>query len=411
MPESVALGKWGTIAVLALLVAVFIGLAFFIHKLRKSFLEGCVSNNQIVLFSERPMGLPQGTVRSILALLIVVFSITFIAIFGDNVPEALLAILGTVLGFYFGSRGASKDQSSGELFKHQADQLKTAQDDASTGEIGGLLKKVGKGIAMTKAVSAVLPDNLKKKCDDLIGKLEGGVKSVEGLVTDGKLSDAAATVKELYGAFKEGNPAKSVVTKALQSFARVLGTSSPPLALVGSVVGIGAKLTGVLYQKWKARILHLPFSPAVVPLTVVDANTGFSLLNSSPIFKAAFKNELENNDRPFMKSALTDFLRQEDTETVWAKYKDRFESLGQFEEGLEEFRRAAADIELSSAIGADMTAPVSGYKNLVSSIDKLHGDTESKADLDALVGVFEALGTSGEPVVQIFEKVKEEVSS
>ncbi len=65
--------------------------------------------------------------------------------------------------------------------------------------------------------------------------------------------------------------------------------------MISALAGVSTKLAGVAYQKWKASILHLPFSPAVIPLDVVDANTGFVLFLNSPIFKKAFVRELEGN--------------------------------------------------------------------------------------------------------------------
>src|SRR6266571_3204416 len=68
------------------------------------------------------------------------------------------------------------------------------------------------------------------------------------------------------------------------------------------------------YEHWRARVLGLPFSPAVMPPAVVDASTGFTLLIQSEILKEAFAPELQNNDRPFMATLVKDFLEQGDLE-------------------------------------------------------------------------------------------------
>ena len=90
---------------------------------------------------------------------------------------------------------------------------------------------------------------------------------------------------------------------------------------------MGANLTGIAYQKWKARILYLPFSPAALPPASIDANTGFVLFLKSPTLKEAFRPELEANDR--------------------------FESRAAFEKGVDEFRRAVADLELDEVTPTD----------------------------------------------------------
>ena len=250
----------------------------------------------------------------------------------------------------------------------------------------------------------------------MITKLETGVDTVEGLTRSGNAVEAVAKATEAFQLFKTSNPVLDIVKKASQSFGRVLGGTVPPLAIMGAIVGIGTKLVGGNYQKWKSRILHLPFSPAVVPLEVVDANTGFVLFLKSPIFKAAFGKELVDNDRDFMKSAVEAFMRQENTETLWKTYQDRFESRDQFEAGLEEFRQVAASLELKKVIDATPElqtelAEAGGYDALQSSLNQIYADEDARADLDALVTVVEGLQQNGEPVQSIFNKVRGEVST
>ena len=253
-------------------------------------------------------------------------------------PDALTGVLGAVIGFYFGSRSSSRGEEalSNQVKQLQADrsqfvaernqavgerdkavtkrnrvtaereQAVTERDKAiaereqaiaekDTGQTDTLLKKVQKGINLTKTVATLLPKNVRNKYDDLIDKLEQGVKTVEDLKKS-NVTEAAAKAAEAFGLFKTSNPVRDIVEKASKSFGRVLGSAVPSFAIISAVVGVSAKLVGVVYQKWKARILHLPFSPAVVPLEVVDANTGFSLFLQSPIFKSAFIKELEEND-------------------------------------------------------------------------------------------------------------------
>ena len=117
-----------------------------------------------------------------------------------------------------------------------------------------------------------------------------------------------------------------------------------------------------------------------------------------------------------MKSAVEEFLRQENMETLWTKYQNRFESREQLEAGLEEFRQAAANLELKKAIDSAPGLPaelaeVGGPDSLLSHLDGLYADSDARADLDALVTVVEGLQQNGEPVQSIFEKVQKEVSS
>jgi len=56
-----------------------------------------------------PLGLPDGSLRAVLAFLLVAFLgfyvyASVLSLTPFNVPESLLGIIGTVIGFYFGSR-------------------------------------------------------------------------------------------------------------------------------------------------------------------------------------------------------------------------------------------------------------------------------------------------------------------
>ena len=81
--------------------------------------------------------------------------------------------------------------------------------------------------------------------------------------------------------------------------------------------------------------LEMPWQPAVLPLKVIDDNTGLTLLIRSPIFKIAFEKELEGNNRLFM-SMAANALTSGNGEALWNTYKDRFSSRAQFEQGLQQ---------------------------------------------------------------------------
>lgn len=406
----------GTIVMMVLIV---VGFLWYMYDLQRRFFKGCTDDKQLALFFQSPAGLPAGTIRTIIALMLVTASLYFLALSAFKVgqfPEALTTLLGTVIGFYFGSR-ASSGQGD-EALRTQVKDLAVARDEATaakeTNEVDALAKKLHKGIAMSRVAAKVLPEDMRNKYLETIGKLEQGLTLVEGL-KGGNVSEAVAKAKELLGAFQSDNPVKELVQKARESWGRVLGGSVPQVALLAAIVGVGMKLVGVAYDKWKARILHAPFSPAVIPLKLVDANTGFVLLAQSPTFKRAFGPELERNDRPFMETAVKDFLGVDDTEGLWQRYQrtpdgTRFESREEFERGLAEFRRVAAGRELAAEIDPTLIASVGGYEALARAVDRLHTDSEATAHLDAVVLMVERLQQNNEPVQTIFRKALEEAA-
>jgi hypothetical protein len=172
---------------------------------------------------------------------------------------------------------------------------------------------------------------------------------------------------------------------------------------------VGMRLGGAAYEKWKARVLHLPFSPASgIPLQVVDANTGFSLLQQSPIFRTAFSKKMR--DRKFLKSAAVDFVQVGDMNRLWHDYGQRgqFASRQEFEQGLEEFHRAVADAELQAVVDSAWVEPVGDYQQVLSDVDKIHHDPEASADLDALMTTMERLCEENEPVLDMLDEIRKE---
>ncbi len=415
--DGIPATPWIIGTIIFVITAVFGGL-IYMYILQKNFLEACREEKQLSLFFQSPAGLPTGTVRSIIALIIILVCLyisilLFFKVAGNDskFPEVLSGILGAVVGFYFGSRTATKGQD--EALQGEVKKMKEERDlkeSEKTGlQVDGIIRKVKKGIALTKKAAQLLPQNLKEKYNDLVGRLDEGVKTVEGLVGSGNLKEALSKADDLFKLFRKGNPVKEVYANALASFGKVLGGTVPAASAITAIVTIGTKLAGTAYQKWKLRVLNAPFSPAVVPLRVVDASTGFTLLRASPVFKDAFSKELEEKDWPFMES-VTGLLQQEDVEPFWSKYKDRFQSREEFDRGLQELRRAAADLELQGDIDPADLAGAGGYRPLMDSIDKIHNDPDARSALDALVTVTEGLHRDGEPVLSILEKVSKEVT-
>lgn len=403
------------VAAVIFIVVIFGGFMGYMFYLQRKFYQGCREDKQMATFFNSPAGLPVGTIRAIIALIIITVSLALIAInvfvgVGDF-PTVLVGLLGTVLGFYFGSRSSG---TGDEAAQEQIKELKTQRDDVivkqEQSQSDTLLSKVRNGVSMSKAALEFLPEAERKKYGDVVAKIEQGLKVAEEFSKGGDLKTAAAKAGEIYELFKKENPAQGAFSKAVSAFGQVLGNSVPAIAIASSVVILCTKLAGAVYQKWKARILQAPFSPAIMTLNVVDANTGVTLIAKSPIFKKSFSKELDANDRPFIVS-LTALLGQADVDAFWTQYKDRFESLQQFESGLKEFRKAAVDLELESYVTSLLPAEVGGYKGFADAIDKIGSDPQAKASLDELVIVTESLHKNGEPVPVILDKVKSGVPS
>lgn len=397
---------------IVVLFIIFGGSVAFMFVIQRKYLNACIQDNQLAIFAQSPAGMPEGTVRAMISFIIITISLYLsILLFfkvvgsGSSFPEALSSLLGAVVGFYFGSRTGGKGEDAG--LQTQVKDLKTERD---TTESNKLLVNIKKGIDMTKSIVGILPDDQKKKYTDIITKLEQGYDTVKSLASGGGLKDALAKGQELFDLFKKDNPARDIFSKALTSFSTVLGGSVPALAIISTIVGVGVKLVGTEYEKWKKRVLNVPITPAVLTLRPIDANTGFTLLLQCPIFKAAFAQELEGNDRPFM-TRIAELINQPNVDDFWNTYKDRFDSREKFDQGLQELRRATLDSELAADTidRPELFAQAGGVKEFMKSVDRINTNEGAQASLQQLVLVVEQLQKEGEPVPTIFEKVQKEM--
>ncbi len=403
--------QWWIYLTIAVLFIIFGGVIFFMFFLQKKYLEACQRTHQIAVYAKSPAGLPEGTMRAMISFIIIAISLYLCVLLffqivgqGSKFPEALSSLLGAVVGFYFGSRSGKADDG-----KVLQEQLSTIEKERDGEQSDTILSRIKKGIDMSKAAIALLPDEQKKKYGEFIEKLEKGYATVSAIAQGGNVSDALTRGKELFDLFRKENPVRDIFANAIKSLGAVLGGPVPALAVITTVVGCGVKLAGSAYEKWKVRILNVPVTPAVLPLQVVDANTGFTLLLQSPIFKQAFEQKLEANDRPFMVEA-TELLNASDVEAFWNKHKEAFDSMEQFNQGLQQFRRAALDRELIVDTQDDdaLFSQTGGLDKFMKELDRINTDEEAQAALHQLVIAVETLQKQGEPVPAIFEKLKKE---
>lgn len=429
-------GSITDIGLVLVLIVTLGGLVFYLYRLRIDFYEACREANNLQLFADCPMGIPVGSVRSTLALLIVLFAVGYVGVTGvENVPQFLTAIVSTVLGFYFGSRSSSDSRKHiTSVVDKMGKQVESAAagSSASTAsppqpspeapsapgrkeEAQKLLARLQEGLSITEVATSVLPQSLRRQFTSLVEKLQNGADTVQGLLEANSVEDALGKGKELLDRFRTENPVRAVTERALGAFSNVLGAAVKPLPLIGSIVGVATTVKAQVYDRWKRRVLHLSFEPTDLPIERVDANTGFTLLVNTPIMKEAFREELEANDRSFLEDTAEELLSTGELESLWSNYSDRFDSRQQFETGVAALRRAAADLELREELDDALFEEVGGYEQTVAAIDKLHTDEAALGDLDAIMTMFEALRNaddiSASTLQELFETVRSELST
>jgi hypothetical protein len=207
---------------------------------------------------------------------------------------------------------------------------------------------------------------------------------------------------------KEGGVA-ALLAKAVGSFGVALGGTVPPLALAVTVATVAARLSGAAYERWVARVLDAPYTPALFPPTVIDANTGFVLLRKSPRFAAAFAPEIQQGDRAFILDFVQTALSDTGSEGIRDKYPGRFTTLQDIDEALDQFQQAAIELEVSKDLTGDMVADVNGVEPLMRALDRIEANPEARADMDALMLTIDKLRKADQPVEKLVREARQEV--
>jgi hypothetical protein len=169
--------------------ALAFGLGRYAWQLRRDFVAligsaprdpGIAAADRLELFRSSPGGVPEGTVRAVIAIAVVLLALpamVFSRALGLPSTGEFGTIIGGVLGFYFGTRGSGGDAEAArrgaELLRREADAgavaAREAQDAAEaaaaslrdTGEaasrLDALARRAAEGAAVARAVAGLLP--------------------------------------------------------------------------------------------------------------------------------------------------------------------------------------------------------------------------------------------------------------
>jgi hypothetical protein len=404
--------------VIGFLLLMIVGVFFLLYILQKRFLDVCKETNNLQLYTQTPFGVPAGTIRSILALSIVFASICYIAItvlYSETTtfPEVMGGILGSVLGFYFGSRGSVGRANEDVL--QQLNKTSRDRDDAvnnlNKGKLSTVIAQAKAGVAAVKAIRKVLPEQEVKKLNSIINAVNIGINAAEGLAGSGKTAEAIAEIGKSVEKLKENNPMQTVLSSAVGSFGSILSTAFPPLAIATIVIGIGSKLAGAAYQRWVARVLAAPYTPELFPPTVIDSAVAMSIARSSPIFSRAFDKEIKAGNLEYIRNLVRQALSDTADKSFWSKpdIANRFTDLAELDEGIKQIQLAAMTEEVLKDIDPAEMEPVGGTDQFMEAIDKINANENAQKDLDSLVLMMNELKKENQPVQQIFSEALDSV--
>jgi hypothetical protein len=329
------------IIVAVLIFAVGIATAGFLWWLSARFF-GLVQGKQLdsvsmAALKELPMGLPEGTIRAVLALVVAVVGLPLL-LFSETVGSDkaiagyINGIITGVFGFYFGTRtagsptqvlekidkantealtqaklaaqatgAAAQAQNEAEEAKQQLDTVQT-EAAASTAQLGRAdefndkLSAAKRHLSLAKTVldtfgpalpKGVLPDGLR----DIVTAAESAVNAVQGVTgstaTADQLTALASAVDSLTGS--ETSPLGALVSRAAPLLQSVLPKMIPglgPIAGLATLIGLGVKMGSSQFQRWRARVLAAPLAQGLIEFGALSPQLVHAALLNSPVFFA-----------------------------------------------------------------------------------------------------------------------------
>lgn len=378
-------------------------------------------------YCDWPMGVPRGTVRALLALVIVFGSIAFLALSTAiptqyKFPDALTGILGAVLGFYFGKSGsgsAGEGQAvaavtaahaeAREAIKQAQDaqaqtattgqaleKLKAQHDGLANGHLGKITGDLQQAVQIGQTLSTVLPGNFGKTVATATSALSNTLTAVTEL-RKGDLTGAVQQAMKVVNQAAPNMPVVNVLAKAAQMMGPILGTSIPPIALITTLIGIGSKLGSAAYAHWVARIMDLPYTPEQFSPKVFDSNSAESVIMQVPSVLKALQPQLAAGDRSLALTVVQLALAGDGGAALVAKYAQAFGGFSQanIDSAVRDLQKAALDFVLGRELPADAGKSVGGLSTVLKAVDQVRSNPDASAALDMVMTTAKTLDAAG----------------
>lgn len=325
------------LVVAVLIFGVGIAAAVFLWWLSSRFfklIEGkSLDTAGLAALKDLPMGLPEGTVRAVLALVVAVVGLPLLLFSKSVGMDAAIAgyvngIITGVFGFYFGTRTtgvptqavdkiadanreamqqtkiaaeATQSASRAEAEAVTAKQeLSVAEQraDASTGQVeragkfDTTLSTLKRHLGLSKTLlftlgpllpKGLLPDDLDKTID----AADRAITAVQGVTASTATGDQLVALTDAFESLTGAG--KSPLGALLSRAAPLLQAVLPAIPGLGAaaglatLIGLGAKLGSSQFQRWRARVLAAPLAQGLIEFGALSPELVRSALSRSPL--------------------------------------------------------------------------------------------------------------------------------
>jgi hypothetical protein len=390
--------------------------------------SGKLTTEQLSNLKDLPVGLPEGTIRAILALIVGIIGLPLLMFqkamdLDPAIAGYVNGIIAGVFGFYFGSRSvgvpakalnqiADANGRAAQAESALGDATKVAVDAvAKTGilaraatfspTVGKLSRELSVGSTILDVIAPALPAGLLPSgLGSAVSTAKTALDAISGVTSDTVTDDQQNMLQSALGSVAgNGGVAAlgSLLTKAAPMMAGLGIPGLGPVSALATLLSVGAQLGSQAYQRWHARVLAAPLAHGLVEFGTVTPDDVHAALQDAPIFAKAFAAERE---RPGFDADLATWILSDDAlDVLWQHYgvatpghPALFASRAELESGVTQFgqvllaSRGASDIpdSLATSVNASLGAaknkalqPASGV--LTPAIVNQIIDTASKA--------------------------------
>lgn len=325
---------------------------------------------QIAALRELPMGLPEGTVRAVLALIVGVVGLPlllFAATLGltDAIAGYVNGIIAGVFGYYFGARAqtpdahaqrrvvdalATEQRANEDLRRTAATAAETAAEAALRPvREGDAAQRLARHVAVAELLlerfgPALPPGVIPPEASSLLR----GAR--QALAAPGDLAGVLSATTALTGA---GGPLAALLRTAAPLLPAVAGG---PMAGIALLLGLGWQVSASAWRRWQASVLEAPHDPALFDPGCITPAEALERLAGAPGLAVRLA---PLREMPGFAAELCDMaLRDDGAVRIWAAWGEHFESPQQVEEGLAAYRQALLRGEASQDVTEDAVRAV-----------------------------------------------------